>query len=65
MEGGSGLIRQRMECATSNIRQPFPSAGRMDDGRLYIELEVSQSLRLPPVRPNLDFGRANPGFRIF
>ena len=37
----------------------------MDDGRLYIELEVSQSLRLPPVRPNLDFGRANPGFRIF
>jgi hypothetical protein len=36
----------------SKICQPFSSAGRMDDGRLNIELEVSQSLRLPPVQLN-------------
>jgi hypothetical protein len=36
----------------SKICQPLSSAGRTDDGRLFIELEVSQSLRLPPVQLN-------------
>ncbi|KZR98201.1 Uncharacterized protein APZ42_006495, partial [Daphnia magna] len=62
VEDGSRLIRQRMECATSNIRQPFPSAGRMDDGRIYIELEVFQSLRLPLVQLNRELpNEVDPG----